>query len=708
MDKNIGFRFSMADYLKHGQNLTRLTSLVSCPELADELFSDLLKMLGQYNFTVDESTPLDQIVGIDPEMLGKVLENLLEAEARHASGTYYTPRSIVAYMCRETLYRHLSAHLSRDGFNQLIETASTGDTAPLEPKLAKVLNDQLDQLKILDPAVGSGAFLLGMLQEILLLKESLARVKDETIQRATLKRHIIHNSLYAVDISFPAIEIARLRIKAQLTAMVETHWANKEKNIHEKLKNIDKRRVKGKISSQKLAKDYETCLNLLADITEQRTKLNQSRQADEELDLPFTPLHLYFADVFSGDNHGFDIVIANPPYVRQEQIKDIKPHLKEEFGKFFRGTADLYTYFYKRGLELLKTGGHLGFIAPNKFMRAGYGKNTRELLTTVATPEVIIDFGELPVFEAGTDPAIVLVEKTQANNSQSIDIAIIKDKAEIEQVAESVAKRGFTMQPSDLSHDGWTLESEDVLNLMKKLRKIGTPLGEYVQGRFYRGVLTGFNDAFVIDAATRDKLIAEDAKSAELIKPWLRGRDIRKWRVEWADLYVIFTRRGTDIEKYPAIKQHLEQFREDLEPKISSKQKKGRKPGSYKWFEIQDNIAYYAEFERAKIIYPDIATLMRGCYDTIGAFCANTLYILPTEDLYILAILHSSLFDWYARYEFQSLGDPWAGGRLRFFTQYMEKVPIFPATDTQKVPIIERVNTILTDPTAPDVRRLEK
>ncbi|WP_069470976.1 DNA methyltransferase [Candidatus Marithrix sp. Canyon 246] len=184
--------------------------LINCPHFADELFTELLNMLGQYNFTVDESTPLDQIVGIDPEMLGKVLENLLEAEVRHASGTYYTPRSIVAYMCRETLYRHLS--ISRNQFNQLVDAASTGDTAPLEPKLAQELNKQLDQLKILDPAVGSGAFLLGMLQEILLLKESLARVEAETIPRATLKRHIIHNSLYAVDISFPAIEIARLRL----------------------------------------------------------------------------------------------------------------------------------------------------------------------------------------------------------------------------------------------------------------------------------------------------------------------------------------------------------------------------------------------------------------------------------------------------------------------------------------------------------------
>lgn len=495
----------------------------------------------------------------------------------------------------------------------------------------------------------------------------------------------------------------RQQIKAELTAMVEAHWANKEETLDQNLQTIDKRRVKGKISSQKLAKDYETCLNLLADITEQRTKLNKSRQANEELDLPFTPLHLYFADVFSGDNHGFYIVIANPPYVRQEQIKDIKPHLKEEFGKFFRGTADLYTYFYKRGLELLKNGGHLCFIAPNKFMRAGYGKNTRELLTTEATPEVIIDFGDSPVFDATTYPAIVLVEKTPANNLQSIDVAIIKEKTEIEQVAEVVADRGFKMPVADLSIDGWTLESKDVLNLMKKLRQMGTPLGEYVQGRFYRGVLTGFNDAFVIDAATRDKLIAEDAKSAELIKPWLRGRDIRKWRAEWADLYVIFTRRGTDIEKYPVIKQHLEQFREYLEPKISSKQKRGRKPGSYKWFEIQDNIAYYAEFEQPKIIYPMIATEMKANFDKKGFLHNQNSFMIPVNDLYLLGILNSSVI----RFFLDKLVSKVRGSTFVMQAIYISQIPVALISKSQKTPIIERVKTILADPTAPDVRRLE-
>ncbi|WP_069471863.1 Eco57I restriction-modification methylase domain-containing protein [Candidatus Marithrix sp. Canyon 246] len=479
------------------------------------------------------------------------------------------------------------------------------------------------------------------------------------------------------------------------------------------MQNIDQRRVKGKISSQKLAKDYETCLNLLADITEQRTNLNQSRKADEELDLPFTPLHLYFADVFSGDNHGFDIVIANPPYVRQEQIKDIKPHLKEEFGKFFRGTADLYTYFYKRGLELLKTGGHLCFIAPNKFMRAGYGKNTRELLTTEATPEVIIDFGDSPVFDATTYPAIVLVEKTiePVKEVPTIDVAIIKTKQQIEQVAEVVADHGFKMPVADLSIDGWTLESKEVLDLMKKLRQIGTPLGEYVQGRFYRGVLTGFNDAFVIDAATRDKLIAEDAKSAELIKPWLRGRDILKWQVKWDDLYVInipssankewlWSNAKTESEArqifdktYPAIHAHLSQW----EPKL----KKRNDQGKFFW-ELR-SCAYYAEFEQPKIIWGNLAKYPKFAFDTVCNYISAPANLIPTEDLYLFAILNSKICKWLIERQAAVR----SGDFLEFKPMYVAEIPICSVIETQKAPIIELVKTILDDPTAPDVRRLE-
>ncbi len=804
------------------------------PLVADELFVGLFNMLGRYNFTVDESTPLDQTVGIDPEMLGKVFENLLEAEARHASGTYYTPRSIVGYMCRETLYRHLAAHtgISRETVNHLFDCALEGRKPEIETALAQRLEAVLDRVTVLDLAVGSGAFLLGMLQEILALKESLARARgdgEERIlaERAKRKAAIIHESLYAVDISFPAIEIARLRlwlalvvdetephplpnldyhilrgdtlktlldgkpvlpprsspatglapggqkplpiagaqmsfddnsanphteallrhldnlyaangeeksrlrqeIRAELTALIETHWVEREQMLENRKRDLLKGAPGGnpqQLPKPKL-KQFVESETLLGRIAGERRALRESRDRSEELELPFTPLHLYFAEVFGGDNPGFDIVIANPPYVRHEEIKAIKPQLEAEFPGFYCGTADLYTYFYKRGLELLKSGGHLCFIAPNKFMRAGYGENTRKLLTSDAVPRVIIDFGELPVFEAGTDPAIVLVEKIPPNppllkggddamnkvppfekgGLGGISVAIIKTAADIERVSEVIVERGFAMQPQDLRSEGWTLESPAVLALMTKLRANGTPLGKYVQGRFYYGIKTGFNEAFVIDTVTRERLIAADPNSADLIKPWLRGRDVRKWKTEWAELYVIFTRRGTDIERYPAIRRHLEQFREDLEPKKNANQQRGRKPRTYHWFEIQDNIAYFAEFDQPKIVYADIAKLLRASYDTSGAFCGNTCYILPTDDLSLLAILHSRLFDWYARQEFQCLGDPWHGGRLRFIAQFMEKFPIASTTPKQKSPITQRVQTILADPSSPDVPRLE-
>jgi len=347
-------------------------------------------------------------------------------------------------------------------------------------------------------------------------------------------------------------------------------------------------------------------------------------------------------------------------------------------------------------------------------MRAGYGKNMRHYLVTRATPKLIIDFGELPVFEAGTDPAIILVEKANIENSY-FTTTTIKTPEEIEKVEEIVGERGFSLPVSMLKADGWTLEQPEILTLIKKLQAISTPLREYVKGRFYYGIKTGLNEAFVIDAATRDKLISEDPASVELIKPWLRGRDIRKWRAQWAGLYLInipssanrqwpWSDAKTEAvalrlfeQTYPAIHRHLSQWKKQLKERDDQ--------GKF-WWELR-SCAYYNAFEQPKIIYPDIAKLMRACYDNAGTFCANTLYILPTYDLSIIGLIHSKLFDWYCRYKFQALGDPWKGGRLRFIAEFMGEFPIPPATDAQKSPIIERTHSILADPDSPAVPRLE-
>ncbi|MEW5949544.1 MAG: Eco57I restriction-modification methylase domain-containing protein, partial [Thermodesulfobacteriota bacterium] len=521
-------------------------------------------------------------------------------------------------------------------------------------KNAKLIDDKLADITVCDPAVGSGAFPVGMMSEIVKARNILSVfIKNKNnspklpplskggeggFERAErtpydFKRRCIEQSLYGVDIDHGAVEIAKLRLWLSLVVDEEDI-----KNI-KPLPNLDYKIVCGNsllgvekdLFNNQLFNDLETLKPLYFNETNPTKKQYFKNQIDDLIS-QITHGHtefdfeVYFSEVYHHKG-GFDVVIANPPYVRQEAIKEFKPQLKQTFGAFYCGTADLYTYFYKRGLEILKPAGHLCFIAPNKFMRAAYGKDTRELLTSEATPKVVIDFGDLPIFDATTYPSILLMKKnppispfTKGESLTTLPVtkggqggiflaATFTESDQLTCLEETLAAVGFSMPIAALKAEGWALERPEVLALMEKLRKAGKPLGEYVQGRFYRGVLTGLNEAFVIDEATRNRLIAEDPKSADLIKHWLRGRDVRKWKAEWAGLYVIFTRRGTDIEQYPAIKRHLEQFRKDLEPKKSDKAKHGRKPGTYKWFEIQDNIAYYKEFEKPKIIWRHFTTV---------------------------------------------------------------------------------------------------
>jgi len=363
-------------------------------------------------------------------------------------------------------------------------------------------------------------------------------------------------------------------------------------------------------------------------------RIQTERQAFlDDRTLPVTPLRLLFAEAFAATPSGFDIVIANPPYVRQELIRKLKPQLEDEFESFFCGTADLYTYFYKRGLDLLREGGVLCYIAPNKFMRAAYGTNTRKLLTCNATPELIIDFGDLPIFEATTYPAILLIKKEVPAKSKETRVAVMKDESKLVHLDQTIKAESFAMQVQDLSETGWTLERPEVLRLMKKLREKGVPLGEYVKGKFYYGIKTGLNEAFVIDESTRRQLIEDDPRSAELIKPWLRGRDIKKWRAEWARLYVLYIQWECPVNKYTAIKSHLHQFKSQLSERPEVRE------GRYAWYALGRYAAEYRdEFERPKIIYPDICSKMRFSFDSSNAYLGNTTYFLPTSDIYFLAL----------------------------------------------------------------------
>jgi TaqI-like C-terminal specificity domain/Eco57I restriction-modification methylase len=338
----------------------------------------------------------------------------------------------------------------------------------------------------------------------------------------------------------------------------------------------------------------------------------------------------------------------------------------------------------------------LAFISPNKWFRAKYGEKLRKHIAETCQIHSITDFGELPVFKsAATFPMIFIGQNGKIVNQSTLLTQVKSLEPPYPDILEIIRDKGRTLANNAINGSNWILVDTSSASRMKKMEETGIPLGEYVKGNIYRGVLTGFNKAFVIDDAKRAELIAQDPKSAEIIKPLAMGDDVRKWRIKSEDKWLIFTRRGIDINAYPAIKFHLAQWQKELTPKMNSQQSIGRKPGSYKWYEIQDNVAYFNEFEKSKIIFPDIAKESRFSFDNVGNYLGNTAYIIPVSDLYLLGILNSSLVWEYAKANFSCLGDPEKGGRFRFIYQSVVKIPISNASTIEQKAISKLVQKCL-------------
>lgn len=877
----------------------------------DETGTGILDIFDRYNFTVHESEPLETEVAIDPEMLGNVFENLLLKEERGRSGTFYTPRLIVNYMCRQSLLDYLTTKLLPKG------EQTTTDKTPLTvddlenfiafaeeyaafevrkkegdeekeyvtyrerqfpagiKEYAAKIDAHLATVKVCDPAIGSGAFPVGILQEIVRLRKSLITTgKVKKRSEYELKLHTIQNSIYGVDLSQSAVDIARLRlwlslivdekdrdeievlpnldykivqgnslidefegekllpddfikrntpktfaavenketlrnrlqteyfeevgkggknsIKAQqifrevedlseqirkdkskgksdtkqsdlLTAdedkarqrLKELHQKHgdifKTKNSNEKnalrrsvdlkilefiQENLDEKecRVNAEITNTeakldaeventkqtlkkavetpkivRLRKTLDALNNRLTHLEKVRYDLRnlwQNKPNDDTDDLTdidrenFTPFktkpfflwETQFLEIFFDEegkpleNPGFDIVIANPPYVRSGKIE--KAH-KEAFSRnfdTFDGNADIYVYFYEKGLDVLHDKGTLTFITSNSFLNSGFGEKLRVHLKGETQIKEIVDFAETSVFDATVETNIIHLAKPFFDNSK---IRILKwnETEPLESLPAKIKTDSFFIQQSKLKDESWQLEEPKILNLLEKLKTCGTPLDKYVNGEFYYGIKTGLNEAFVVDKATKEKLIAEHESSAEVLKPFLRGRDVKRWRTEPQDLWLIFTRRGIDIENYPAIKNHLHQFKEKLIPGI----KGGRKAGSYKWFEIQDNIAYWQEFKKPKIVYQDIARYFGVAWDDSGAMLANTCYFIPTDEKFLLGVLLSSSIRFWVE---KVIGSD-EGGFIRLFSIHVGKFPIPDAEDWQKEIIEKFVDYIL-------------
>jgi hypothetical protein len=360
---------------------------------------------------------------------------------------------------------------------------------------------------------------------------------------------------------------------------------------------------------------------------------------------------------------GFDIVIGNPPYVRMELIKAIKPYLAKHYA-VAADRADLYAYFYERGVGLLKEGGRLGFISSSTFFRTGSGEALRKFLSEGAAIETIVDFGDAQLFEGVTTyPAIVALRKA---SDGPMELAYLVVKGEPPSDVGRAFKEGSRGMPrARLGAGSWRFEDDALARLRDKIAKGRKTLGE-VYGAPMRGIVTGLNDAFIIDTATRDRLVRADPKSAELLKPFLRGEDIKRWRVEPEGLWLINTPKGkVDIEAYPAIRDWLLPFKSEL----------GKRATKQEWFELQQaQLAYQPKLAGSKIIYPDLSQGSKFCMEVSGAFLDCTIFFSPKFDNCLLPLLNSRA-SWFFLF---AVSNPMRGGkwRLRMKSQYVSQVPI--------------------------------
>jgi hypothetical protein len=389
---------------------------------------------------------------------------------------------------------------------------------------------------------------------------------------------------------------------------------------------------------------------------------------------------------------GFDIVIGNPPYVNAGSIRDIKPKLRLSFRDFFDGNSDLFTYFYRRGFDLLRTKGILAYISSNKFMRAGYGIKTRKLLTREAALRVIIDFGELPVFGASVDSAIVIVEKPDSVAlSNPFRAVIIREKEEIPIAGQILAERGEIHQSHDLSDAGWLFESLGIRDLLDRITGGGKRLDDIVHGRFYYGIKTGFNDAFVISGATKASLISRSPSSSEVIKPFLNGKEMLRWRCDFSDKWLLYIPWHFPLQHEASVsgaspkaerefkRQYPEVYKHLLENKPALLARNQDETGiRYEWYALQRwGAEYWQEIEKRKIVFNETSKELHAFIDEKSLYINKTGFmIIHEEDEYLLGILNSSVLDYYYRHKFPSWGDPWKEGRIQFRKDRMVDAPI--------------------------------
>lgn len=631
-------------------------------ELSDTVCEGF-KKIGEYDFASQVSvTVLGHIFEqsiTDVERLQAIARGVVVEEKKSSSGTtgrrkrdgvVYTPDFVARFIVEQTLGAHLN-EIFRGILATYAQKGAKAEDVEIKWKRKgaelsawEAYRERLKTIRIVDPACGSGVFLVMAFDY---MKAELTRVNDKIADLRGGARslfdpdsEILTNNLFGVDVNAESIEIAKLSL-----------WVKTAR--------------RGK----------------MLDSLDNNLRVGDSLIEDSNfayLKHGFTWQNA-FPGVFA--DGGFDVVLGNPPYVRMEFLKAIKPYLASRF-EVVSDRADLYAYFFERGLKLLKPGGRLGYISSATFFRTRAGTPLRRFLRTKATIEHVVDFADLQIFEGVTTyPAVLVVRNEIPTTDHEISFWKLNSLPETNFTA-AYLKNAAEYDQASLTDGSWEIEDISLGHLRDKIRK-GRPTLKQAYGSPLYGIKTGLNDAFIIDTPTKDRLCAQDAKSADLLRPFLEGKDLKRWRQESRGLWIIYIPKNrVKIEDYPAIRDWLLPFKKRLEKRATQQA----------WFELQQaQEAYSARYAATKISYPHFNQEPNFSLETTGAFSNDKSYAIPSGDLSLLALLNSKVGWFYL----SNLAPAVRGGFHELRVQYVDQLPVPAFGKKEKAVLVSQTASIL-------------
>jgi hypothetical protein len=662
-----------------------------------QIFDKESGLFEAFNFTITESTPLDVEIAVDPEMLGKIFEELVTG--RHGTGSYYTPKPIVSFMCRGALKGFLEAQVAGENKEALARFVDKHE--PDDIRNAEAVLHALRRVTVCDPACGSGAYLLGMMHELLDLRQCLfqtRQVDNQTMYQRKLD--IIQTNIYGVDIAEFAVNIARLRLWLSLAVDYDGPEPQPLPNLDYKIEVGDS--VCSPSPGTAQMGFAEQFVKPFAELKERYLVAHHAEKGSLRLqveDLRETILSyacpgekgfvwgVNFAEVFISG--GFDVVLANPPYVRLQELSrlspELLPYLKVNYISASKGNYDLYVVFVERGLQLLNPNGEFAYILPHKFFNAQYGEPLRGLLSDGRHLRHVVHFGDLQVFSAATSyVCIMFLSKKPVNECNWETVQDIQLWTSSNQgTSTAVASTRFTSKP-------WNLDISGSASLFERLQSIPDKLSGVAAG-MSQGLRTSANEVYVLRVsgqtghlvtAISKQLDREVVLERSGLQPFLQGRDIKPYTIKPTDKFVLIPysvdSRGVALISPSRYQKELPKTWAYLNTNKSVlSQREDGKMDRTDWyaFVYPKNIDLMA---RPKLLVPDIAAHASFAYDESGSFAFGGGYAITLRNSvkespkYFLALLNSSLLDFY----WKRTSTPLRGGYFRYFSQFLSELPI--------------------------------